>query len=205
MTSLAPEGPPFVHDQPTSLSLLQRARDRNQQAWEQLHVLYGPLVGAWCQSWGLRGAEIDDVRQEVFKSMVASLATFRRDRPGDSFRGWLWMIARRKFLDHCRRRAQQPDAAGGSAAYQQLLEVSEAAEMPAEEAPEDVSRLHHRALELIRCQFEERTWQAFWRCAVEEQSPADVAADMGMTPAGVRKAKSRVLHRLKEELGELLR
>jgi RNA polymerase sigma-70 factor (ECF subfamily) len=193
-----------VHDQSTSLTLLQRARDRNQEAWKQLHYLYGPLVDAWCGSWGLRGVELDDIRQEVFQSVAISLETFRRDRPGDSFRGWLWVIARRKFLDHCRARVKQPEARGGSGAYQQLLEVAEPAEAPPSDSPEEVKRLHHRALELIRSQFEDRTWQAFWRCAVDGQSPADVAEEMGMTPAGVRKAKSRVLRRFKEEVGDLL-
>ena len=70
-----------MHDQSTSLTLLQRARDRNQEAWKQLHYLYGPLVDAWCGSWGLRGAEVDDIRQEVFQSVAISLETFRRDRP----------------------------------------------------------------------------------------------------------------------------
>ena len=85
-----------------------------------------------------------------------------------------------------------------------MLEVPEAAEPFEDASPEEVKRLHHRALELIRSQFEEATWQAFWRCAVEDQSPADVGHDMNMTPAAVRKAKSRVLRRLKDELGELL-
>ena len=35
-------------------------------------------------------------------------------------------------------------------------------------------------------------------------SPADIAADMGISPAAVRKAKSRVLHRLRQEVGDLI-
>ena len=35
--------------------------------------------------------------------------------------------------------------------------------------------------------------------------PVDlIASDMGVTPAAVRKAKSRILHRLKEEIGDLI-
>jgi DNA-directed RNA polymerase specialized sigma24 family protein len=61
-----------------------------------------------------------------------------------------------------------------------------------------------RALQLERNDFEPRTWEAFWRAAVEGQRPDLIAADLGAMPAAVRKAKSRVLHRLREELGELL-
>jgi RNA polymerase sigma-70 factor (ECF subfamily) len=65
------------------------------------------------------------------------------------------------------------------------------------------SALLHRALELIRAEFEERTWQAFWQTAVEGRSPGDVGADLAMSPGAVRVAKSRVLKRLREELGDL--
>ena len=39
---------------------------------------------------------------------------------------------------------------------------------------------------------------------VDGQMPADIAADLGVTPAAVRKAKSRVLHRLRQEIGDLI-
>lgn len=191
-------------DGSTSLSLLERVRAQNPDAWTRLYYLYSPLVYHWCQMWGVRGAEADDIRQEVFKAVATGMETFRRDRPGDTFRGWLRVITRRKFLDQCRRQERQPQAEGGSAARGRLLQVAEPAEPETDDPPEEVQSLHHRGLELIRGQFEDRTWQAFWRCAVEGQSPADVAQDLNMTPAGVRKAKSRVLRCLKEEFGELL-
>jgi RNA polymerase sigma-70 factor (ECF subfamily) len=51
---------------------------------------------------------------------------------------------------------------------------------------------------------EERTWQAFWWAAVEGQAPADIATDLARSPAAVRKARSRVLCRLREEIGDLI-
>ena len=63
--------------------------------------------------------------------------------------------------------------------------------------------LFGRALELIRGEFEERTWQAFWLTAVEDRAAGDVALELGMSPGAVRVAKSRVLRRLREELGEI--
>jgi DNA-directed RNA polymerase specialized sigma24 family protein len=61
-----------------------------------------------------------------------------------------------------------------------------------------------RALELIRCEFTERTWQAFWRTAIEGRSAPEVAAGLSMSAGPVRVAKSRVLPRLREELGDLI-
>ncbi len=45
---------------------------------------------------------------------------------------------------------------------------------------------------------------AFWRVAVEDLSPSEVAAEMGISANAVRQAKSRVLRRLKEEMGDLI-
>ena len=64
--------------------------------------------------------------------------------------------------------------------------------------------LSRRGLQLVRAEFENRAWGAFWRTAVEGQAPADVAEDLGMSVQAVYKAKSRVLRRLREELGDVI-
>jgi RNA polymerase sigma-70 factor (ECF subfamily) len=187
----------------TSLTLLARARARDQEAWRRLVYLYGPLLEHWCRRWGVQGADAEDVRQEVFQAVAAGLESFQRDRPGDTFRGWLRGITHHKLLDLYRRRKNQPPAEGGTDPHLRMLEVPDS-ETPPEEPEEQVTGLYHRALELVRGEFEERTWQAFWRTTVEGQSPRDVAAELGVTPAAVRKAKSRILHRLREEVGDLI-
>jgi RNA polymerase sigma-70 factor (ECF subfamily) len=186
----------------TSLTLLERARNRDQEAWQRLHFLYGPLVERWCADRGVRGSDADDVRQEVFQAVAAGLDGFRRDRTGDTFRGWLRGITRHKILDHYRRLNSREEAKGGTDAQRQLLQVAEQ-ELP-EDTQEDLGGLYRRALELVRSEFEERTWEAFRRAAIDNQSPAVIAADLGVTPAAVRKAKSRVLHRLRQEIGDLI-
>jgi RNA polymerase sigma-70 factor (ECF subfamily) len=188
-------------DRPTSLTLLERARNRDEEAWQRLMQLYAPLVASWCGRWGVSGQDADDVSQDVFGAVAAGLGGFRRDRPGDTFRGWLRGITRNKLLDHLRRRQGQAEAQGGTDAHRQMQQI---AEQPwPEDSEEDLGALYRRALELVRGEFEERTWQAFWRAAVDGHSPADIAADLGVTQAAVRKAKSRVLHRLRQEIGDL--
>ena len=51
---------------------------------------------------------------------------------------------------------------------------------------------------------EETTWKACWECVVAGKPAAAVARDLGLTVAAVYAAKSRVLRRLREELGGLL-
>jgi RNA polymerase sigma-70 factor, ECF subfamily len=191
----------------TSLTLLQRLRADEPDAWRAMVRLYSPLVFHWCARFGVRGADADDVAQEVFQAAAASLATFRREGPGDTFRGWLRGITRNQVLMHVRRQGRQPRADGGTTVLDRLREVADPE--PAPDAPDDDGReldaLHRRALELVRGEFEERTWQAFWQTVAEGRSPVDVAAEFGISPAAVRMAKSRVLRRLKEEFGELIR
>ncbi len=69
-----------------------------------------------------------------------------------------------------------------------------------EQVASDNDLLTRTALELIRAEFEERTWQAFWRTAVNERSSPEVAAELGMTKHAVRQAKCRVVRRVREEL-----
>jgi RNA polymerase sigma-70 factor (ECF subfamily) len=191
----------------TSLTLLQRLRTNEPDAWREVVYLYTPLVHRWCAGLGVRGADADDVAQEVFRAAAAGLAGFRRERAGDSFRGWLRGITRNMVLLHFRGRGRSPQASGDTDVQLRMLEVVDPASLPPEEddPPAEVDVLYRRALELVRRQFEERTWHAFWQTVAEGRPPADVAADLGVTPAAVRKAKSRVLHRLKQQFGDLVR
>jgi RNA polymerase sigma-70 factor (ECF subfamily) len=190
----------------TSVTLLERVRRRDQDAWQRLLHLYTPLVAYWCRHEGVLPQDADDVCQDVFQAVAAGLPGFRRDHAGETFRGWLRGITRHKVLDYFRRRQGQPEAQGGTDAQLRLAGVpqSEASPPEADDPEDELIRLYHRALELVRGEFEARTWQAFWRAAVEGRAPAELAAELGMTPAAVRKAKSRVLLRLREEVGDLI-
>ncbi|MCE9525912.1 MAG: hypothetical protein K8R36_07650 [Planctomycetales bacterium] len=76
---------------------------------------------------------------------------------------------------------------------------------PALNSPDDLvfGDVLLRALEAIRPEFQQRTWQAFWKVVIDGRSAADVAADLAMKPGTVRVSKSRVLLRLRRELGDI--
>jgi RNA polymerase sigma-70 factor (ECF subfamily) len=190
----------------TSRSLLARVQADEPQAWERLVNLYAPLVLQRCRRGGLQGQDAADVFQQVFQAVVVNVGGFRKDRHGDTFRGWLRRITQNKLRDHFRRLGRETRGVGGSSAQKRLAQLP--GPEPIEEAllpsDEDESSLFARALEQIRDEFEPRTWSAFWRTAVDGRAAKDVADDLGMSPGAVRVAKSRVLHRLREELGDLL-
>jgi RNA polymerase sigma-70 factor (ECF subfamily) len=187
----------------TPLSLLERARANDQNAWTRLAALYRPLVLFWCRRANCPAAEAEDVAQDVFAGMAAGLGGFRRDRPGDSFRGWLRGITRNQVLLYFRRNQGRPRPVGGTAALGQVQDLPDLLAEPADDEAE-VSLLYRRAVEQVRGEFEQRTWDIFWRTVIEGLSPAAVAEELNTTPAAVRQAKSRVLRRLKQEMGEVL-
>jgi RNA polymerase sigma-70 factor (ECF subfamily) len=190
----------------TSRSLLERVKADDAAAWERLVALYAPLVFHWCRRWNLAEPDVADILQEVFQAVFMHVADFRKERQADSFRGWLRRITRNKVLDHLRRVGREPQGVGGSDAQTRLTQLPfpQSSEEGSEDDEPAERNLFHRALELIRQEFEDRTWQAFWRTAVDGQSPQDVAEALSMSAGAVRVAKCRVLHRLREELGEVI-
>jgi RNA polymerase sigma-70 factor (ECF subfamily) len=189
----------------TSRSLLARVQADEPVAWERLVNLYAPLVLYWCRRSGLQDPDVADIFQEVFQAVLRHVGSFRKERKGDTFRGWLQRITQNKLRDHFRRLGREPRGVGGSSAQELLTQLPMPERAAADLAPEDDRErgLFARALDLIRMDFEENTWAAFWRTAVEGRAAKDVAADLGMSPGAVRVAKSRVLHRLREELGDV--
>ena len=87
--------------------------------------------------------------QEVFAAVASSLAKFRADRPGTTFRAWMRGIARHKLLHHVRDRGEP--AAGGTDAQMRLQQVpAPPDEVELSEGPADVAGLYQRALRLVR-------------------------------------------------------
>jgi RNA polymerase sigma-70 factor (ECF subfamily) len=187
-------------DSATSLSLLNLAKERDEDAWRLVVEKYGPRVETWCRQSGVPPHEVMDVVQDVLLSVLRSLEKFHRDQEGDGFRKWLRKITASKVSDHRRQRRKEPPPRGGSANWF----VIDSAKAP---LPDPVSSTavaigaSNEVVAAVRKQVQPKTWEAFWRTAIEDQDPADVAADLEMSIASVYKARSRVLSRLRQAGG----
>lgn len=187
----------------TSSSLIQRVKQHDPDGWSRLVDLYGPLIYYWCRRSDLPPEDAADVAQDVFRSVHSGIETYRHEGPQATFRGWLWTITRNKLNDHFRRKQSRVDGQGGTDAHRQLLQVS-ADEPTTSKTSSAVRRVLQRALDQIRGDFTEKTWQSFSRCVFDSRSSAEVARELKISPNAVRKAKARVLRRLREELGDSL-
>jgi RNA polymerase sigma-70 factor, ECF subfamily len=188
----------------TSRSLLDRLKADEADAWDRLISLYAPLLLRWCRRWHVQEQDLPDIFQDVFQAVATHIGSFRKEKQGESFRGWLRTIAYHKVCDHFRRAEREPGGAGGTDAQLRLSRLAtDDLSDPDDSGEENAVRgLLDRALNLIRSEFEDRTWQAFWLTVVEGRSPTDLSIDLGMSPGAVRVAKARVLRRLRDELGE---
>lgn len=189
-----------------STTLLGQLQAGSQDGWRRLDHLFRPVVVAWCRGAGLSQDVAEDLTQEVFLAVATHIGHFRREKPADSFRGWLWRITQNKIRDHFRGVAQQEPAPGGSVLHEQLQQLP--AENSLTEAPpassEERAALYRRAVELLQEEFKPSTMQAFLMQIVEGRSAQEVADALGMTKGAVYTAKSRVLARLRKEFEHLL-
>jgi len=188
----------------TASSLLRRAKSRDESAWKDLVQLYAPLVYFWCRKSQLQTADAADIAQEVFQAASERLEKFQRAETG-SFRGWLRVITRNKIFDFVQRQQKQPQGPGGSSAHAVILQVPDPLNELTEEPSVDRSdhNLLSHALECLRSEMKDSTWQIFWRTTVEGHDPTDVASELRIQIANVYKAKSRTLARLRRLLVDL--
>ena len=188
----------------SSTTLVNRLKAREPEAWQQLIDLYSPLVYSWCRRSGMHAEDAADVLQEVLQAVLSGIAGFRHDRPNDTFRGWLRVVVQNKIRDHFRHRRAQPEAIGGSDPALRFMQIA-TDESITSTSLGTLGMLYRRSLELIRAEFGESTWQAFWLSAMERKSSSDVAQQLGMSAGAVRQAKYKVLRRLRRELGDVPR
>ena len=189
----------------THSSLLRRAVLHDGRAWQELVELYGPLISTWCRRTGADWHMTADCIQEVFLVLTKRLDTFRPTGMSGAFRAWLWCIAKNKLIDLFRASNRQPIASGGSTAQLALQSaVSEQDWMRDEPTePFDIGSLTRRAIEQVRSEFTSQSWTVFERTVVDGIDTSIVSKELGLSPSAIRQAKSRILRRLRQQLGDL--
>jgi RNA polymerase sigma-70 factor, ECF subfamily len=133
---------------PVDELLVERARQGDRTALDQLVRRHQPEVARLLWRFARRHADLDDLVQDVFLRVVRALPRWQPHQP---FVHWLRRVTVNVGRDHCRREAvrrrwlSEPDAqpSGDSRPAAEALEPSAdpAARAAAEEAKELLSRL----------------------------------------------------------------
>ncbi|MFO0945877.1 MAG: sigma-70 family RNA polymerase sigma factor [Planctomycetota bacterium] len=181
----------------TSSSFIEGLRANSDASWQKLLGYYAPLLRYWCRQAGIASSDIEDVVQDVLLAISKHIPRFRYDRKIDTFRGWLWVITRRKLLDRERTLTRKPLVIDDRL-VRQWTQTEEAPALP-NLGDGKVDALQ-RALDAIRTQVSSTTWTAFYDVVVRERSVEEVGKQLGLSPNAVYKSVRRVLKRLRLEL-----
>jgi DNA-directed RNA polymerase specialized sigma24 family protein len=178
--------------------LLQRLQQTGApDAWGQFVDLYAAPLFLWGCRAGLPGPEAADLVRGVLAEVARKLPEFRGGTPG-AFRTWLRTLAhagRRELL-----RKKVPAAAAGKPEEPAPVPAAADAVWEAEYLP----LLLRGAVDVLRPDVPPAEWKACWGVTVEGRPAAEVARELGVPIAAVYAAESRVLCRLRQELGGLL-
>ena len=191
---------------PTSVSLLDRLKSARPDAsdWDRLQDLYRPLILGWLGRVPGLGGEAEDLAQEVLVTLVREIPRFDRLREG-SFRAWLRQVAVNQVRTWRKQRRRRPST-GLDPADGFLDRLADpAGDLAREWDKEHDCHVTQKLLAAVRPDFSPTTWEAFRKFALDGLPAAVVAGELGISENAVIQSKSRILKRLREEAGELLR
>jgi RNA polymerase sigma-70 factor (ECF subfamily) len=186
----------------TRVTLIARLKDtQDQEAWREFTAIYEPLVFGVARESGLQEADARDVCQQVLEAVSKDVERWQPDGKEASFRRWLFRIARHRVLKLLEQQSRRGVGKGGTTAQAAIEAVADAREdLSAVLERKYREQLLLKAAELIRSEFKETTWQAFWRTCIEGQPITKVAADLGLSLGSVYVARSRIISRLQEKV-----
>ena len=189
----------------TRASLVVRLRSaRDEAAWAEFLEVYEPLILRLLRKHGLQDCDSRDVCQQVFEAVSHDIEQWKPDGAKESFRRWLFQIARNRVIKFLVKERRRTVAQGGTDGQIQLAAQPDShASLSAEFEREYRQQLLLCAAQQIRGEFRESTWLAFWRTCIDGRSVAEVADELGMSVGNLYVARSRIIARLRVRVSEL--
>jgi RNA polymerase sigma-70 factor (ECF subfamily) len=178
--------------------------NKDEQAWREFLEIYEPLIERLARRRGLQHADARELVQEVLVAVSGAIDRWDPDEAKGSFRGWLSTIARNLTINLLKREGRHTRGSGDSEFARLMNEQPDpGGENTALFDLEYRRRLFQFAAEIVQEQFEEATWQAFWKTSVEQQPLVDVCGELGMSRGAIYVARSRVMVKLRKHIEKL--
>jgi RNA polymerase sigma factor (sigma-70 family) len=184
----------------TRASLLVRLRDGGDVgAWREFVRLYAPIIYGFARKRGLQDADAADLMQDVLRSLSSAVHRLEYDPVRGTFRGWLFTVTRNKVFNFLESRSRRVQGSGDSRVQQRLEQHADGDQSADWEADYQRSMVS-QAMERVKGEFQNATWEAFLLTAVEGRTPAQVSSRVGLSVGAIYVAKSRVIARLRQEI-----
>ncbi len=116
-----------MRDDPTVVALVERAREGDKSAWDQIVERYAPMVWSICWRYQLVGADAEDVGQTVWLRLVEHLAVIKEPA---ALPGWLGTTTRRECLSALRGRQSREGLAAAAEHDPRTTRTAPSAEAP---------------------------------------------------------------------------
>ena len=183
---------------PKSL-LLRISQDGDRTAWPEFVTILVPAMTAWTRKLPVRlhDNDAEELIQNILVELWRMLPGFHYDE-SKSFRRLLQKMLHDRSMDLLRQKYRQRGTS--------LDEVQhpEHFDFPTLEHEEVRTRMLHQILEIVRAEFSEITWRAFWEHCIQGRAPREIAEELSISPGTVYVSKQRVLTLLRARFGEFL-
>jgi RNA polymerase sigma-70 factor (ECF subfamily) len=165
---------------------LVRLAQQTPQAFEQIYLRYRTPVLAFCYRRLGNRDEAEDAASTVFVAALRGLASF--GERGDSFRAWLFTIARHELAMRARQRRRHPELA--------IDEATDAVD-PAR-SPEELALLADDQLRLqAMLDLLSRNERSVLELRFADLTTEEIAEALALTAGNVRTIQSRAVARLR--------
>jgi RNA polymerase sigma-70 factor (ECF subfamily) len=180
----------------TSLSLLERVRRGDEDAWAEFSVQCVSMLRHWCGKWGMQDADMDDLIQDTLLIVLGCVGEFRRRGTG-SFRSWIRTIAWRCWCDAVSRaeRSARPEVLAG---LKESLLARQALEDEFDMLLE--TQMLEHAMTVVRERVHSSSWDAFRLMALEGLTGNAAAELAGLSLSAVHAARYRVQRLISAEI-----
>ena len=142
--------------------------------------IYRPTVYRFARRRGLQSEDAEDIAQQVLVSLLRKIGEWNTDKQAGSFRAWLLTVIRNAVSNRLGRKSLD-DRCGGTSVLQRLSNVVDDHEDSTMLDWELWRATFRSAATEVRPEFQETTWQAFWRTAVERKSAEQAADELGVS------------------------
>lgn len=204
--------PSFADDSlQTRASLLKRLRDLDDaESWSEFYRTYERAVRGLARKRGLSEAEAEEVAQEVFQRIAATIHNFEPTPRTGAFRRWLYQLARWRADDKLRERRR-------AGTHEPLVEHTTTGPhclAPRFAAPDDIEaaleadarrKLLNVALERLRHRISPRDLQIYRHLVAEEWPVSRIASFFRIAAPSVYVIRHRVGRLIRTEIERIQR
>ncbi len=174
----------------TRPSLLNRIKEGDQISWYDFYDTYKPLIWLMGSDYKLTQTEKEDLVQNVMTDFFNIQGKFTYDPSKGSFRSYFRMIIKARIFKTLKARKYSDDDVD--------IENIDIPDESSNEEDEWQAFALSQALNEVMNTLDARQVQAFIRCKLEGQKPADVAKSYGVSQATIYNDCNFVMKRITE-------